>query len=47
LMLLGTAIVLLVEPRVQAEVGRSAAGTDRSAVPADLSFQQPQLLDNR
>jgi hypothetical protein len=47
LLLLGTAIVLLVEPRVQAEVGRSAAGTDRSAVPADLSFQQPQLLDNR
>jgi hypothetical protein len=40
LLLLGTAIVLLVEPRVQAEVGRSA-------VPADLSLQQPQLLDNR
>jgi hypothetical protein len=47
LMLLGTAIVLLVEPRVRAEVGRSAAETDRSAMPADLSLQQPQLLDNR
>jgi hypothetical protein len=40
LMLLGTAIVLLVEPPVQAE-------TDRSATAEPLSFQQPQLLDNR
>jgi hypothetical protein len=40
LLLLGTAIVLLVEPPVQAQ-------TDRSAMPADLSLQQPQLLDNR
>jgi hypothetical protein len=32
--------VLLVEPPVQAEA-------DRSAVPADLPLQQPQLLDNR
>jgi hypothetical protein len=38
LMLLGTAIVLLVEPRAEA---------DCSAVPADLPLQQPQLLDNR
>jgi hypothetical protein len=40
LMLLGTGIVLLVEPPVRAEA-------DRSAVPADLPLQQPQLLDNR
>jgi hypothetical protein len=40
LMLLGTAIVLLVEPPVQAEA-------NRSAMPADLPLQQPQLLDNR
>jgi hypothetical protein len=40
LMLLGTAIVLLVERPVQAV-------TDRSDAPADLSLQQPQLLDNR
>ncbi len=40
LMLLGTAIVLLVEPPAQAE-------TDRTAVVADLPLQQPQLLDNR
>jgi hypothetical protein len=40
LMLLGTAIVLLVEPPVQAEA-------DRPAVTEDLSLQQPQLLDNR
>ena len=40
LMLLGTGIVLLIEPPVQAE-------TDRSAVAANLSLQQPQLLDNR
>jgi hypothetical protein len=40
LMLLGTAIVLLVERPVRVE-------TDRSAKPADLPLQQPQLLDNR
>ena len=40
LMLLGTAIVLLVEPPVQAE-------TNRSAMAEDLPLQQPQLLDNR
>ena len=40
MMLLGTAIVLLVEPPVQAE-------TDRSATADHLSLQQPQLLDNR
>jgi hypothetical protein len=40
LLLLGTAIVLLVERPARTE-------TDRSAVPADLSLQQPQLLDNR
>jgi hypothetical protein len=40
LMLLGTAIVMLAEPPAQAR-------TDRSATPADLSLQQPQLLDNR
>ena len=40
LLLLGTAIVLLVEPPVQAE-------TERSVVAEDLSLQQPQLLDNR
>jgi len=40
LMLLGTAIVLLVEPPVQVE-------TDRSAAADHLSLQQPQLLDNR
>jgi len=40
LMLLGTGIVLLVEPPVRAEA-------DRSATPADLPLQEPQLLDNR
>jgi hypothetical protein len=40
LMLLGTAIVLLVEPPVQREA-------DRSAMAQDLPLQQPQLLDNR
>ncbi|MDR3486842.1 MAG: hypothetical protein P4M05_18315 [Bradyrhizobium sp.] len=40
LMLLGTAIVLLVEPPVRAE-------TNRSAMAEDLPLQQPQLLDNR
>ena len=40
LMLLGTAIVLLVEPPVQAEI-------DRSATAADLPLQEPQLLNNR
>jgi hypothetical protein len=40
LMLLGTAIVLLVEPPAQAK-------TDRTAVVEDLPLQQPQLLDNR
>jgi len=40
LMLLGTAIVLLVEPPVQAEAGRTATVED-------LPLQQPQLLDNR
>ena len=40
LMLLGTAIVLLVEPPVQPEAGRTATVED-------LPLQQPQLLDNR
>src|ERR1700734_544182 len=40
LMLLGTAIVLLVEPPVQVE-------TDRSAAADHLSLQQPQLLGKR
>ena len=40
LMLLGTAIVLLVEPPVRAE-------TNRSAMAEDLPLQQPQFLDNR
>ena len=40
LMLLGTAIVLLVEPPVQAKA-------DRSAMAEELPLQQPQLLDNR
>jgi hypothetical protein len=40
LMLLGTAIVLLVEPPVQAKA-------DRSALAEELSLQQPQLQDNR
>jgi hypothetical protein len=42
LMLLGTGIVLLIEPPVQAETDRSAMAADLS----DLSLQQPQLLDN-
>jgi hypothetical protein len=40
LMLLGTAIVLLVEPPVRVKA-------DRSVMPGDLPLQQPQLLDNR
>ena len=40
LMLLGTAIVLLVEPPVRVKA-------DRSVMPGGLSLQQPQLLDNR
>jgi hypothetical protein len=40
LMLLGTAILLLVEPSALPPI-------DRSATAADLSLQQPQLLDNR
>jgi hypothetical protein len=40
LMLLGTAIVLLVEPPARAE-------TDRIATVEHLPLQQPQLLDNR
>src|ERR1700719_58231 len=37
---IGTAIVWLVEPPVQAE-------TNRHAIADELSLQQPQLLDNR
>jgi hypothetical protein len=40
LMLLGTAILLLVEPPVEPQ-------TDRSASADDLSLQQPQLLKHR
>ena len=40
LMLLGTAIVLLVEPPVQAKA-------DRSALAEELSLEQPHLLHNR
>jgi hypothetical protein len=40
LMLLGTAILLLVEAPALSPI-------DRNATPADLSPQQPQLLDNR
>ena len=40
LMLLGTAIVLVVERPAQPQA-------DRSAAPDDLSLQQPQLLNNR
>jgi hypothetical protein len=40
LMLLGTAIVMLVEPPVRPQ-------TDRSAGTEDLSLQQPQLLKHR
>jgi hypothetical protein len=47
LMLLGTAIVLLVERPVQAEAGRSAMETDRSAMAEGLPLQQSQLLDHR
>ncbi len=39
LMLLGTAIVLLVERPAQPQTDRDAA--------SDLSLQQPQLLNNR
>ena len=47
LMLLGTAIVLLVERPVQAEVRRSAMETDRSAMAEGLPLQQSQFLDHR
>jgi hypothetical protein len=40
LLLLGTAIVLLVERPAQPQA-------DRRVTPGDLSLQQPQLLDNR
>jgi hypothetical protein len=40
LLLLGTAIVLLVERPAQPQA-------DRSVTSGELSFQQPQLLDNR
>jgi hypothetical protein len=40
LMLLGTAIVLAVEPPVQPQI-------ERHVTADDLPLQQPQLLDNR
>ena len=52
LMLLGTAIVLLVEPHAQPGINRGAetdrsAETGRSSMAAGLPLQQPQFLDNR
>jgi hypothetical protein len=43
LMLLGTAIVLLVEPQAQPQ----PAQADRNASADALALEQPQLLNNR
>jgi hypothetical protein len=45
LMLLGTAIVLLVEPAARPQPARAQA--DRSATADALGLEQPQLLNNR